>query len=220
MDHSKFLDQEKSRSMLCVPYFKDARLMMQWINNPEIRRYLMRYAPVMLEGEQKWLSDMGAESISTHAIQNALFLIVNKSTNKRIGSIGLHRIDWKNRNATTGTLIGNTQYQSKGLGSDAKMLLLNWAFNELGLNKVESRVIAFNERSLGYAKKCGYEVVGRLKRHIFREGQWHDEIILEVHSDAWQPLWKKFEAGDFRKQAVCEPEPTSHSLAWKLEGSD
>lgn len=198
MDHSVFLDHPRSRSKLCVPYRRDARLLLQWVNDPEVRQYLMRFAPVMLEGEEKWLGDMALSSGRMHPITDAMLLIVAKDTNKRIGTIGLHRIDWRNRHATTGTIIGVKQYWSKGYGTDAKMLLLNWAFNELGLNKVESRVIVFNERSLAYAKRCGYEEVGRLKRHIFRHGEWHDKIILEAHAEQWRPLWKKFQDGTFR----------------------
>lgn len=200
MDHSVFLDHAQSRAMLCVPFRRDARLLMQWINDPDTRQFLMRFAPVMLEGEEKWLSEMALGTAHMSPVQNVVFLLVNKATNKRVGTMGLHRIDWKNRNAVTGTLIGAKESRERGLGSDAKTLLLNWAFNELGLNKVESRVLAFNERSLAYAKKCGYAEVGRLKRHIWRDGQWHDEIILEVHAEEWRPLWKKFKEGSFRKK--------------------
>ena len=63
------------------------------------------------------------------------------------------------------------------------MLLLAYAFNELGLNKVEWCAIGYNERSINCAKKCGAELVGVSKRHIWREGQWHDEVILEVTDD-------------------------------------
>lgn len=200
MDHCVFLDHKNSRAMLCVPYRRDARLMMRWINDPDTRQFLMRFAPVMLEGEEKWLSEMAAGTAHMSAVSNVVFLLVDKSTNKRVGSMGLHRIDWKNRNAITGTMIGERHSRNKGLGSDAKMLLLNWAFNELGLNKVESRVLAFNDRSLAYGKKCGYQEVGRLHRHIWRNGQWHDEYILEVHADDWRPLWVQFEEGSFRKK--------------------
>jgi RimJ/RimL family protein N-acetyltransferase len=217
MDHAKFLDHPHSRIMLCVPYQKDARLLMQWINDPETRQYLMRYAPVMLAGEEKWLQEMGVRTASLHPVENAMLLIVEKTNHKRIGTIGLHHIDWKNRNATTGTLIGNKDYLGRGFGTDAKMLMLNWAFNELGLNKVLSRVIAFNERSLAYGKKCGYQEVGRLKRHIFRDGDWHDEVILEVHNEDWQKLWIKFEHGEFRKKSIPQQFP-GHSAAMGLHG--
>jgi RimJ/RimL family protein N-acetyltransferase len=198
MDHCVFLDHPKSRSKLCVPYWRDARLLLHWFNDPEVRQYMQRFAPLMLEGEEKWLTDMAIPSGRMHPISNATLLIVCKSDHKRIGTMGIHQIDWRNRHATTGTTIGNKAYWGRGFGTDAKMLLLNWAFNELGLNKVESRVIAFNERSLAYGKRCGYEEVGRLKRHILRHGQWHDEVILEVHAEAWQPLWQKFQDGTLR----------------------
>ena len=80
------------------------------------------------------------------------------------------------------------------------MLLLSWAFNEGGLNKVDSRVIANNQPSLAYCRKCGYAEVGRQKRHIFRHGVYLDEVILEVHTNEWQKLWKEFEAGTFSKK--------------------
>jgi RimJ/RimL family protein N-acetyltransferase len=201
MDHSVFLNHKESRAMLCVPFRRDARLMMQWMNDEDTRSFLMRFAPIMLEGEEKWLLGMAEKSAHMHPISDAVFLLVDKASSKRIGTMGLHKIDWKNRFAVTGTVIGSKQHLSKGLGTDAKMVLLNWAFNELNLNKVESRVLSFNERSAAYAKKCGYKEVGRLRRHIFRKGAYHDEIILEVHNEEWQPLWKKFEEGVFRKKS-------------------
>ncbi len=223
MNHAMFLDHPHSRAMLCVPYRRDAQLLMQWMNDPETRQYLMRYAPIMLEGEEKWLTEMAHRSASQHAITDAMFVIVakngSKGGGKRVGTMGLHKIDWKNRNAITGTVIGNKHYRGEGLASDAKMLLLNWAFNELGLNKVESRVIATNGRSLAYGAKCGYQEVGRLRRHVFRHGEYQDEVILEVHTKEWQELWKKFEAGTFRK-IKDEPRQISHNLAWKLQGDE
>lgn len=211
MDHSVFLDHPCSRVMLCVPYRRDARLMMQWMNNPDTRQYLMRFAPIMLESEEKWLSDMAHRSSLQHPMTDAVFVMVTKDDNKRIGTMGLHKIDWKNRFAITGTVIGNKQRRGQGLASDAKMLLLNWAFNELGLNKAESRVFATNERSLAYGAKCGYQEVGRLSRHIFRHGEYQDEVILEVHNKEWQELWKKFEAGTFGRKPATQVLDRDHA---------
>jgi len=94
--------------------------------------------------------------------------------------MGLHRINYLNQNASTGAAIGEKKYWSKGYGTAAKMLLLKWAFLELNLRAVQSSVFAFNERSAHYNGKCGYQEVGRLPKWRFRDGQWHDEIIMVV----------------------------------------
>lgn len=198
MRHVTFLDHPRSRAKLCVLHKSHAGLLASWLNDHNTWKYLMRYGPMMVEGEEKWISDM-IESSARTPQSDYVFVLVSKHGNCPIGMMGLHRIDWKNRNAITGTFIGDKAYRNRGLATDAKMLLLKWAFDELGLNKVESRVLAFNERSQAYSSKCGYEVVGKLKRQVWRDGTYHDEIIMEVHADAWRALWKKFETGEYHQ---------------------
>jgi RimJ/RimL family protein N-acetyltransferase len=120
------------------------------------------------------------------------FAIVDKENDALIGAIGLHRIDRQNMTAATGTSIGNKEYWGKGYGTEAKMLLLEFAFNELNLRKIYSDVIGYNERSLKYAKKCGYVEEARLPEHYFRKGKYWDKVILAVYSKEWQELWKNF----------------------------
>lgn len=219
MEHfATFCDHPHSCVSLRVPEKFDADLVLPWMNDTEIRRYTNRFAPIMREAEEAYFTRMAAGSEKTHAITDATFIIVNKEPRKSIGVIGLHQIDWRNHRATTGTVIGEPSFRSKGLGADAKMLLLNWAFNELGLLKIESRVVAFNDRSQAYSRKCGYEEVGLLKRHHFRNGQWADEVIMEVHARKWRRLWKKFEEGNFRKKTEEVSNFPGHCLTWGLTG--
>jgi RimJ/RimL family protein N-acetyltransferase len=198
MKHLVFADHKNSRSMLCVPGKKHAALLTGWVNNPEIRQFLLRCGPTMLETEEAWLSQMAADA-TRGTMTHAMFLIVDKDGNKPIGTIGLSQIDWKNRHALTGTFIGKKDMWGKGYGTDAKMLLLNWAFNELALNSIESHVIEFNRRSVAYSKKCGYKETGRLRQRHFRNGKYYDEVLLDVLAKEWHPLWQKFEKGSFHK---------------------
>jgi RimJ/RimL family protein N-acetyltransferase len=112
-----------------------------------------------------------------------------------IGTMGLHRIDYQNGTATTGSVIFDERYRNQGYGTDAKMVLLDYVFNMLGLYLVESRVIGFNDRSAAYSQKCGYVVEARLRSRFYRFGQRHDEIILSVIRDEWLPLWEEYQKG-------------------------
>jgi RimJ/RimL family protein N-acetyltransferase len=107
--------------------------------------------------------------------------------------MGIHRINWKDRTANTGAFIGEKQYWGKGYGTDAKMVLIDYAFNTLGLRKLSSHVYAFNERSIAYSKHCGYVEEGRLIRQRFIEGEYHDEVILSLFKEQWLPYWDAYQ---------------------------
>jgi RimJ/RimL family protein N-acetyltransferase len=109
-----------------------------------------------------------------------------------IGTMGIHGIDYRHGIATTGALIGEPEYWGKGYGSEAKMLLLEYAFNTLNLRKINSEVIAYNERSTQYSLKCGYKIEGRRRLEHFAKGEYWDVIQLAVFREDWQPLWEAF----------------------------
>ncbi len=160
-----------------------------WMNNQEVTRYLMRVYPMTFREEEEWMDNQGKDP------KNVAFAIHTIKDDRFIGTIGLHQIDLVNRNAITGTVIGDKEYQGKGYGTDAKMLLLDFAFNELDLEVILSKVFAFNGRSLAYGKKCGYEEVGRIPSWIRRHGERHDEILLVVTQERWRPLWEEYKKG-------------------------
>jgi len=146
------------------------------------------YLPVAEAGEAEWV-----ERHQKGNDKEIVLVIVDAKTDKPIGSMGLHRINWKDRTATTGAVIGEKSYWGKGYGSEAKMLLLQYAFHSLNLRKICSLVLSFNGRSQAYSEKCGYKVEGTLKEHIFKNGQYWDEIHLAVFKEDWEPLWKRFQ---------------------------
>lgn len=157
----------------------------RWINDPEVTKYLATHFPMMEAEEKDWFTNL--PKCKPHDIVVALVV-----DGKIIGTMGLHDIDYKNRRATTGALIGEKDYWGKGYGSEAKMLLLDYAFNTLNLHKVCSNVIAFNERSIRYSLKCGYEEEGRKREQHFSQGKYWDEVNLAVFQKQWKPHWRKF----------------------------
>jgi RimJ/RimL family protein N-acetyltransferase len=163
-----------------------AETALRWMNDPEVTKYLMRVYPMTAREEDEWMDSQGKDS------KNVALAIHTLDEDKFIGTIGLHAIDLINRNAVTGTVIGDKDYQGKGYGTDAKMLLLDFAFNELDLDVIMSKVLAFNDRSLAYGKKCGYEECGRIPGWIRRQGKRHDEVILTVTQERWRPLWEEY----------------------------
>jgi RimJ/RimL family protein N-acetyltransferase len=108
-----------------------------------------------------------------------------------IGTMGLHGINNRHGLATTGTVLA-PKYQGQGYGYEAKMILLEYAFNTLNLRKICSNVHGFNEFSLKYAIKCGYKEEGRLRQHHYAMGAYHDRIQLAVFREDFMSLWVEF----------------------------
>ena len=164
-----------------IPYF------LRWMNDREVSQYLAVFLPLTEADELEWL-DRLRKNKECHIV----FVIVDTKTGKPIGTMGISDIVWKDRRATTGAVIGEKSYWGKGYGSEAKMLLLDYAFNTLNLRKIVSHVHAFNGRSKAYSEKCGYKVEAVLKQEIFKNGRYHDLIVMAVFKKNWAPLWEKF----------------------------
>lgn len=162
----------------------DAETLVMWINDPEVTKFLGSSKPTSFEEEKKWVEDVNGKK------DRLSFMIEVEGT--PIGNISIFEIDHIHRTATTGTMIGDKGYWGKGYGTEAKMLLLDYAFNVLNLRKIKSEVFVFNERSVAYAKKCGYVEEGTLKKERYYNGKYWDLVLLAVYRDAWLPLWEKF----------------------------
>jgi RimJ/RimL family protein N-acetyltransferase len=163
-----------------LPYF------VKWINDKETLEMLSAYLPVTIKEEAEWI-----ESLSNKNHTDIQLAIVTTDGNL-IGSMGIHKIDWKNRTASTGAFIGDKNYWGKGYGTEAKMLLLNYAFNTLNLRKIYSSAIEYNKRSIAYQMKCGYKIEGRRIKQHFRKGRYWDEILTAVFKKDWLPIWKEY----------------------------
>lgn len=181
----RFIKLEGKPACLLIPEAEHVDLFLKLQNEIESRRYFDRYWPIGRAEELDWI----AKANTTKA--SAVFTVATYPALKPIGSIGLHEIDWRNRRAALG--IGLLEeHCNNGVGSCSAMMLLSWAFLELGFNKVEWCAYDYNNRSIACSKKCGAVEVGRLKQQQFRGGKWNDLIIMEIYAQAWLKRWKAF----------------------------
>ncbi len=156
-----------------------------WINDPEVACYLKLDPPVSEQQEEAWFSRV---AVST----TEMVFSIDTLEGEHIGTMGLNAIDYRNRVATSGTLIGEKDYWGRGYGTDAKMVLLEYAFHTLGLHRVKSLIFADNERSIRMNLRCGYQREGLLRQERFKDGRYLDEVALGVLQDEWEPLWRSY----------------------------
>ena len=97
-----------------------------------------------------------------------------KKSSRHIGNITLHLIDWRNRNAEIGILIGDKKSRGKGYATEAISLVADHAFNKLNLRKLYTGMVKGNEASKRAFEKIGFKVEGILKEHFYLNGQYLD----------------------------------------------
>lgn len=155
---------------------EDLDRLWKWVNDKEVTQYLHLFPKIFSrEAEEKWL-----ERALELSEKDMIFAILLKPDYKHIGNVGLHRINWINSHAEVGILIGEKQYWGQGLGTEALILTLDYAFHVLGLHKVYLRVMEFNKRGIRCYEKVGFKHVGRLRQHIYRGGRYWDILFMDI----------------------------------------
>lgn len=132
------------------------------------------------EIEKRWVAD------AIYNEKNVRLAVCTIDDNKYIGNVYLTDLNMVNRAANSHVLIGNKDYWSQGYGSEALRLLLCYAFNELGLNRIQAGIIDTNIASLKMHEKCGYKVEGVRRQAIFKGGRFHDQTILSILREEYE----------------------------------
>ena len=76
--------------------------------------------------------------------------------------------------------IGEEENRSKGYGTEALKLLLDYGFNYLNLHSIMLCVMSFNERAIACYKKVGFKEAGRLRENYFLNGKYHDVVYMDI----------------------------------------
>ncbi|PKO19251.1 MAG: GNAT family N-acetyltransferase [Chloroflexi bacterium HGW-Chloroflexi-10] len=97
-----------------------------------------------------------------------------------IGEVVINGIDWENRSANFRIAMGGQQYFGKGYGTEAARLILNYAFQTLGLHRVELEVYDFNPRAQHVYEKIGFVREGVRRDVLLREGEYHSAIQMSL----------------------------------------
>ncbi|HEV2073348.1 MAG TPA: GNAT family protein [Thermomicrobiales bacterium] len=116
------------------------------------------------------------------------FAVCLRETDKVIGAVGLLRVDYVNLTAETGSIFHQKEYRGSGYGSEAKQLLLEYAFDVLGLHMLESWVLFPNTRSAAALRKQGYREAGRAHWIYPHNGRFDNFVVFDLLAKEWRAM--------------------------------
>lgn len=176
---------------LRAPEPRDAPLLNEWSNDPALWHWLGGWHfPYSMRSTETWIDDRGKSDLG-HQVW-----CIDAPDVGLLGTATLDQIDWKNRSAIHALMIGGTGARGKGYALDAAQAVLRYAFDELGLNRIEGHVLTYNDRSIGlYEGKIGFQREGIRREAYFKGGRFQDAIVYGMTAadyrrlQATQPYW-------------------------------
>ncbi len=146
----------------------------RWINDFGTTRMIeLPPGPMTDEKQQDWYERQ------SRAEGDVPFTIYERETLRPLGNTSLHDVDHRNRRAAFGILIGETNCRGKGYGTETTRLMLDYAFNALGLNNVMLTVFEFNPAGIRAYEKAGFRELGRQRECRLMGGRVYDEVYMD-----------------------------------------
>lgn len=116
-------------------------------------------------------------------------MIIENKEGQAVGNINSHSCEKTNGTFEYGLGIQGP-FRGNGYAKEAIILLLNYYFMELGYQKAEARVYAFNEASIHIHEQLGFKREGCLRSHHYTNGRYHDEICYGMLREEYEQIHK------------------------------
>ncbi len=142
-----------------------------WASDPEVTKFLTWPTHGSLEVTEAVLGSwMGAYSSADYY----QWMIVPKDLNQPIGSISVVSHNDRMEKAEVGYCIGR-RWWHQGIMSEALQAVIDFLFDEVGMNRIESRHDTNNPHSGGVMRKCGMQYEG-----TSRQSGWNNQGVCDI----------------------------------------
>lgn len=115
--------------------------------------------------------------------QRCTFLV--RAEGQIAGLVSLVRIEWEHHRAELGYWLGSS-FQGRGLATKSCHCLLNYAFEELCLNRISLRSTQDNQRSIALANRLGFTAEGRLREALLKEEAYQHLQLFSILRREWK----------------------------------
>lgn len=152
------------------------------LNQPEIWTYSLQKAA----GEENLKNYIESAVKAREAGNEYPFIVYDKQQRAYAGSTRFYDIQLQHQSVQLGFTWYGKEFQGTGLNKHCKFLLLQFAFEQMGMERVEFRADNNNARSIAAMKSIGCKVEGVLRSHANKiDGGRRDSIILSILKHEW-----------------------------------
>ncbi len=146
----------------------------RWRNDFHVQR---TFGDVPMGRTEEWATAWyEGEATATRALW---FTVYERATLRPIGHTDLFDVDYRNRTAQWGILIGEADARGKGYGTETARLMLDYAFTALGLHSVLLTTDEYNLAGRRAYEKAGFREFGRRRQCTWMNGRYWDMVYMD-----------------------------------------
>ena len=160
----------------------DADTLAVLLGDPEVGRYIAA-PPSSTAGVRRFIQWSRDERASGSVL---CFGIVPAGLDAAVGILQIHEREAPFHTAEWGFVLGRP-YWGTGLFEESAKLLLQFAFETLGVWRLEARAVAENARANAVLRRLGATDEGHLSRSFLLGGQYHDDVLWALLASDWRP---------------------------------
>jgi UDP-4-amino-4,6-dideoxy-N-acetyl-beta-L-altrosamine N-acetyltransferase len=161
---------------------KHLQKILDWRTKENITRFMYTDIPYSMENQRKWF-----EAINN--CQTSMYWVM-EFKGELIGLISLTSIDSYNKRAYWNFYVGEEKYNM--LAGFIGIYMYNFAFNELGFEKLLGEVMDNNEGVQKLHLRQGARKVGVLEKHILKNDNWYSIHLFEMTAQHWKTVEQKY----------------------------
>jgi len=162
----------------------DWEIYFAWNQDDEMaRRTYYIPLPQSQESVKRFAERQSLEPLET---DNFRFVVENNQR-EVVGDITVNNCNPRNGTFSWG-LNTKMEYRRKGYASEALKLVMRYYFRELRYQKVTVHIDSFNEPSVKLHESLGFQLEGRIRRAVFTNDQYFDELIYGLTKEEFAAL--------------------------------
>jgi ribosomal-protein-alanine N-acetyltransferase len=159
----------------------DADSLFAMLTTEEVSRFISP-PPTTVEGFEKFIAWTQRQR---RAGTYACFAVTVDRTDTAIGIFQLRELESGFATAEWGFAIGSA-YWGTGVFQEGAELMVHFAFDEVGVHRLEARAAVRNGRGNGALRKIGAIQEGLLRKSFFKNGEYHDQVLWTILDEDWK----------------------------------
>ena len=162
----------------------DAEAVFAFKSDPEVTRHYGQEPHRTLDETRAWIQRREVD----FAHRTTLFwAFVPKGEDLAVGAGCLWNFDPTHHTAEVGYELHRSRW-GQGIMTEALSAILECAFADLGLHRVEANPLAGNAASVRLLVRLGFREEGRLRARVFFRGRFEDQLYFGILRDEWRPV--------------------------------
>jgi UDP-4-amino-4,6-dideoxy-N-acetyl-beta-L-altrosamine N-acetyltransferase len=154
----------------------DLDTIFEWRNSDRIRKVSYHDHLITKEEHLNWFKQLQLDG------ERASFIFEEEG--RSVGTVNLVDVDYQNKRCRWGFYLGEDDLK-KGTGTEMGKLALDYAFDQLKLEKICAETFDWNEASIAFHLKLGFQREGLLRKHQMKEGRLQDLVVFGLLREAW-----------------------------------